>query len=35
MANTVAMQFYEEAIKKANSLDGKALAAVLAGMKIN
>jgi branched-chain amino acid transport system substrate-binding protein len=33
--NTVAMQFYEEAIKKANSLDGKALAAVLAGMKIN
>ena len=33
--NTVAMRFYEEAIKKANSLDGKALAAVLAGMKIN
>ena len=33
--NTVAMQFYEEAIKKANSLDGKALAAALTGMKIN
>jgi len=33
--NAVAMQFYEEAIKKANSLDGKALAAVLTGMKIN
>jgi branched-chain amino acid transport system substrate-binding protein len=32
--NAVAMQFYEEAIKKANSLDGKALAAVLTGMKI-
>jgi branched-chain amino acid transport system substrate-binding protein len=31
---SVAMQFYEEAIKKANSLDGKALAAVLTGMKI-
>jgi branched-chain amino acid transport system substrate-binding protein len=30
----VAIQFYEEAIKKANSLDGKALAAVLTGMKI-
>ena len=27
--------FYEQAIKKANSLDGKALAAVLTGMKIN
>jgi branched-chain amino acid transport system substrate-binding protein len=33
--NAVAMQFYEEAIKKANSLDGKALAAALTGMKIN
>ena len=32
--NAVAMQFYEEAIKKANSLDGKALAAALTGMKI-
>ena len=33
--NTVAMQFYEAAIKKANSLDAKALAAALTGMKIN
>src|ERR1700758_1830987 len=33
--NSVAMQFYEQAIKKANSLDGKALATVLTGMKIN
>jgi branched-chain amino acid transport system substrate-binding protein len=33
--NAVAMQFYQEAIKKANSLDGKALAAALTGMKIN
>jgi branched-chain amino acid transport system substrate-binding protein len=33
--NSVAMQFYEQAIKKANSLDGKALAAALTGMKIN
>jgi branched-chain amino acid transport system substrate-binding protein len=33
--NAVAMQFYEEAIKKANSIDAKALAAVLPGMKIN
>jgi branched-chain amino acid transport system substrate-binding protein len=33
--NTVAMQFYEAAIKKANSLDGKAIAAALTGMKIN
>ncbi|HEY4970468.1 MAG TPA: ABC transporter substrate-binding protein [Steroidobacteraceae bacterium] len=32
--NAVAMKFYEEAIKKANSLDGKALAAALTGMKI-
>jgi branched-chain amino acid transport system substrate-binding protein len=32
--NSVAMHFYEEAIKKANSLDGKALAAALTGMKI-
>ena len=30
----VAMQFYQEAIKKANSLDGKAIAAALTGMKI-
>ncbi len=33
--NTVAMQFYEAAIKKANSLDAKALAEALTGMKIN
>ena len=33
--NAVAMHFYEEAIKKANSLDAKALAAALSGMKIN
>jgi branched-chain amino acid transport system substrate-binding protein len=33
--NSLAMHFYEEAIKKANSLDGKALAAALTGMKIN
>jgi branched-chain amino acid transport system substrate-binding protein len=33
--NSVAMKFYEEAIKRANSLDGKALAAALTGMKIN
>lgn len=33
--NTVAMQFYEAAIKKANSLDGKAVAAALTGLKIN
>lgn len=32
--NTVAMQFYEAAIKKANSIDGKALAAALTGLKI-
>ena len=32
--NSLAMHFYEEAIKKANSLDGKALAAALTGMKI-
>src|ERR1700749_1393957 len=31
----VAMQFYEAGIKKANSLDGKAIAAALTGMKIN
>src|SRR3984957_9810515 len=31
--NSVAMQFYEEAIKKANSLDGKALAAALTAIK--
>src|SRR6201993_731487 len=33
--NSVAMHFYEEAIKKANSLDPKALSAALSGMKIN
>ena len=33
--NSLAMHFYEEAIKKANSLDGKAIAAALTGMKIN
>jgi branched-chain amino acid transport system substrate-binding protein len=33
--NSVAMHFYEEAIKKTNSLDAKALAAALSGMKIN
>jgi len=33
--NSVAMHFYEEAIKKTNSLDPKALAAALTGMKIN
>ena len=33
--NSVAMHFYEQAIKKANSLDGKALAEVLTGMKID
>lgn len=33
--NALAMHFYEEAIKKTNSLDAKALAAALAGMKIN
>jgi branched-chain amino acid transport system substrate-binding protein len=32
---TVAMQFYEAAIKKANTLEAKALSAALAGMKIN
>jgi branched-chain amino acid transport system substrate-binding protein len=32
---SVAMHFYEEAIKKTNSLDAKALAAALTGMKIN
>jgi branched-chain amino acid transport system substrate-binding protein len=29
------MQFYEAAIKKANSLDGKALAAALVGTRID
>jgi len=29
------MQFYEQAIKQANSLDAKALAAALTGMKVN
>jgi branched-chain amino acid transport system substrate-binding protein len=33
--NALAMQFYEEAIKQANSLDAKALAAALTGMKVN
>jgi branched-chain amino acid transport system substrate-binding protein len=33
--NALAMHFYEEAIKKTNSLDAKALAAALTGMKIN
>jgi branched-chain amino acid transport system substrate-binding protein len=33
--NSLAMHFYEEAIKKANSLDPKALSAALSGMKIN
>jgi branched-chain amino acid transport system substrate-binding protein len=33
--NSLAMHFYEEAVKKANSLDAKALAAALSGMKIN
>jgi branched-chain amino acid transport system substrate-binding protein len=31
----VAMQFYEAGIKKANTLEAKALSAALAGMKIN
>jgi branched-chain amino acid transport system substrate-binding protein len=33
--NSLAMHFYEEAIKKTNSLDPKALSAALSGMKIN
>ncbi len=33
--NALAMHFYEEAIKKTNSLDAKALSAALSGMKIN
>jgi branched-chain amino acid transport system substrate-binding protein len=33
--NSLAMQFYEQAVKKANSLDAKALAAALTGMKVN
>ena len=33
--NSLAMHFYEEAVKKADSLDAKALAAALSGMKIN
>ena len=33
--NSVAMQFYEQAIRKANTLEAKALAAALTGMKIN
>ena len=32
---SVAMHFYEQAIKKTNSLDAKALAEALSGMKIN
>jgi branched-chain amino acid transport system substrate-binding protein len=33
--NSLAMHFYAEAVKKANTLDAKALAAALTGMKIN
>jgi branched-chain amino acid transport system substrate-binding protein len=33
--NSVAMHFYEQAIKKTNSLDAKALADALSGMKIS
>ncbi|MBV9458175.1 MAG: ABC transporter substrate-binding protein [Bradyrhizobium sp.] len=33
--NSLAMHFYEEAIKKTNSLDAKTLSAALSGMKIN
>jgi branched-chain amino acid transport system substrate-binding protein len=33
--NSLAMHLYEDAIKKANSLDAKALSAALTGMKIN
>jgi branched-chain amino acid transport system substrate-binding protein len=33
--NSLAMQFYEQAVKKANSLDAKALAEALTGMKVN
>src|ERR1700744_5056845 len=33
--NALAMQFYEEAIKKANTLEPKALSDALTGMKIN
>jgi branched-chain amino acid transport system substrate-binding protein len=33
--NAVAMHFYEEAIKKTNSLDAKTLSEALSGMKIN
>jgi branched-chain amino acid transport system substrate-binding protein len=33
--NSLAMQFYEQAVKKANSLDAKALATALTGMKVN
>lgn len=33
--NSLAMHFYEEAIKKTNSLDAKALSAALSGMKVN
>jgi branched-chain amino acid transport system substrate-binding protein len=33
--NTVAMQFYEAAIKKANTLEAKALSEALTGLKIN
>ncbi len=33
--NALAMHFYEESIKKTNSLDAKALSAALSGMKIN
>jgi branched-chain amino acid transport system substrate-binding protein len=33
--NSLAMQFYEQAIKKANSIEAKALSAALTGMKVN
>jgi branched-chain amino acid transport system substrate-binding protein len=33
--NSLAMHFYEEAIKKTNSVDAKALSAALSGMKVN
>jgi branched-chain amino acid transport system substrate-binding protein len=33
--NSLAMQFYEQAIKKANSIEAKTLSAALTGMKVN
>jgi branched-chain amino acid transport system substrate-binding protein len=33
--NSLAMQFYEQAIKKANSIEAKALSEALTGMKVN